>query len=385
MVSTYSQLCPVLFGAGAVQQVAEKVKELGGTKVLCIYDMGVKSSGIADKVVGLLKDAGISLVTYDSVLPDAPADMVNEVGKLAQQEKVDIVIGLGGGSTLDTAKAVTILVQNPLPVNQYFVSRGGSFVSTTPLILIPTTSGTGSESTIMAVIHDEETHMKDSVLRAANLAIVDPELTLTVPKHVTAMTGFDALSHGVESYTTNCGNPKGDILSQNVIRLVTENLEKAVENGSDLEARTNLSLASNLAGIAFNNTFVHFGHAVAHEFGVVFHMPHGIACALTIPEVIRFSSDVAPEKTIRIAQALGVALPKGVTGPEAGELAAAKVRDMMKRLGIKSLKEQGITREAAVACAEGAVRKNPFVNCALKPVDPTVLAGLLGLIYDNYQ
>jgi alcohol dehydrogenase class IV len=385
MVSTYSQLCPVLFGPGAVGQLGDKIKGLGGTKVLCLYDNGVRQSGISDKIVRLITDAGISVVAFGGVLPDAPAEMINEVGLLAQQEKVDIVVGVGGGSTLDTAKAAAVLVQNPLPVSRYYVSRGAQFVSTTPLILIPTTSGTGSECTIMSVVHDKETQMKDSVLRAANLAIVDPELTLTVPKAITAMTGFDALSHAVEALTTNCGNPKSDILALSAITLVAENLEKACRDGSDLEARTNLSLASNLAGIAFNDAFLHFGHAAAHEFGVIFHMPHGVACALTIPEVIRFSSDAAPAKTIKIAKALGLELKNDVTGHEAGELAAQKVRQMMRALEIKSLKAQGISREDAVGCAEGAIRKNPFVSCALKPVTPAVMAELLGLIYDNYM
>ena len=385
MVSSYSQICPVLFGPGAVDKLAEKVSEFHGTKALCIYDRGVEMAGISERIIGLLKNAGIAVVAFGDVLPDAPAEMINDVGLLAQQEKVDIVIGVGGGSTLDTAKAAAILVENPLPIHQHFASRGGKYTSTVPLILIPTTSGTGSECTLMSVIHDKETQMKDAVLRAANLAIVDPELTLTVPRAITAMTGFDALSHAVESLTTICGNPKSDILAFSAITLVMENLEKACDNGSDLEARSNLSLASNLAGIAFNDALVHLGHATAHEFGVIFHMPHGLACALTIPEVIRFSSDVAPDKTIKIAKALGVELPGDISGQQAGELAAQKVRDLMRRLGMKSLKEQGISREAAAGCAEGAIRKNPFVSVALKPITPAVLAELMGLMYDNYQ
>jgi alcohol dehydrogenase class IV len=385
MVSTYSQLCPVVFGPGAINQLADKVREFGGTKALCIYDSGVKAAGISDRLLKILSEAGIGVVAFDEVLPDAPAEIVNQAGKLARDEKVDIVIGIGGGSSLDAAKAASVLVENPLPIQQYFVTKGAAFKAMLPLFLIPTTSGTGSEVSIMAVIHDEESGVKDSVLRPADLAIVDPELTLTVPKSVTAMTGFDALSHAIEAYTTNRTNPKADILCLEVMRLIIGNLEKAYNNGSDLEARTSLSLASNLAGLAFNDAFLHFGHAAAHELGVVFHMPHGVACALTIPEVITFSSDVAPERTKRIADALGVALPKDATAAEAGELAADKVRSLMKKLGIKSLKEQGITKEAAASIAEGAVAHNPFINCALKPVDPPALAGLIARMYDNYQ
>lgn len=385
MVSTYNQLCPVLFGAGAVNQIADKVRQFGGTKALCIYDNGVKAAGISEKIVKLLSEAGIAVVAFDEVLPDAPDDMVNRVGKLAQDEKIDIIIGVGGGSTLDTAKAAAVLAENPLPINQYYVTKGVQFKSTLPLFLIPTTSGTGSEVSIMAVIHDQETHSKASVLRPANLAIVDPELTLTVPKKVTAMTGFDALSHAVEAYTTNCTNPKADILSLSVMELVMGNLEKACDNGSDLEARTNLSLASNLAGIAFNDAFLHFGHAAAHELGVVFHMPHGVACALTVPEVILFTADVAPARVLKIAEAMGVDLKADTTAEQAAILAAQKVRALMKKLEIQSLKEQGISREDAMSIAADAVAHNPFINCALKPVGPVELAELIGKMYDNYQ
>jgi alcohol dehydrogenase class IV len=385
MVSTYSQLCPVLFGPGAVNQLADKVKEYGGTKALCIYDSGVKAAGISERVIRILTEAGIGIVTFDEVEPDAPSGMVNRVGALAQAEKVDIVIGVGGGSTLDTAKAAAVLAENPLPISRHFVTRPFSFKSTIPLFLIPTTSGTGSEVTIMAVIHDEEAHVKDSVLRAANLAIVDPELTLTVPKSVTAMTGFDTLSHAVEAYTTNRTNPKADILCLEVIRLVIKNLEIAYNDGSNLEARTNLSLASNLAGMAFNDAFLHFGHAAAHEMGVVFHMPHGVACALTIPEMITFAADVAPERVVKIAEALGVDYPKGTSAADIAELSAQKVRGLMKRLGIKSLKEQGISKEAAMDIAEGAVEHNTFISSALKPVNPPELRVLIAKMYDNYQ
>jgi len=385
MVSTYSQLCPVLFGPGALNQLPDKVRELGGTKALCLFDKGVKDSGIAGRMLDLLKNAGIPCAVFDGVLPDAPSETVDAAGELGTKEGCDIVIGIGGGSTLDTAKAATVLLQNPPPVSRYFVEKGEPFVSTTPLILIPTTSGTGSEVTIMAVIHDKATQTKASVLRPANLAIVDPELTLTVPPFVTAMTGFDALSHAVEAFTTNRGNPLADVLCKNIMRLVAENLEKACADGSNIEYRTNLALASNWAGIAFNDAFLHFGHAAAHEFGVVFHMPHGVACALTIPEVIVFAAEAEPRKGIEIAEALGLKVCPGECGVQAGHRAASFVRAMMRRLGIPSLKKQGISREAAVACAEGAWHKNSFITAAIKPVDIPLLGELIGKIYDNYQ
>lgn len=385
MVTMYNQLCPVLFGSGAIASIADKVKSFGGTKALCVYDQGVKMTGIADKIIKSLNDAGIKTVIFDEVLPDAPDKVIDKAGRLAQTEKVDIVVGIGGGSSLDTAKAATILVQNPPPITQYFASKGMPFVSTTPLILIPTAAGTGSEVTIMSVVHDEAKHVKEGVLRPANLAIVDPDLTLTVPPLITAATGMDAMSHAIESYTTNCGNPKAEVLSLAAMRIIYENLEKACKDGGDLEARTNLSFASNIAGMAFTEASVHIGHAVAHEFGLQFHMQHGIGCALSLPECVTFSADAAPEKMMKIAEALRIKLPENATAVEAGEMIAASLRDLMHRVNIPSLKAQGITREVAVSCAHNAIANNWFVNCALKPVDDAVVAAEIGKMYDNYQ
>jgi alcohol dehydrogenase class IV len=385
MACSYNQLCPVIFGTGAVEQLPVKVKELGGTKALCIYDNGVKAAGISDKIIAGLAAAGIEVVTFDGVMPDAPDTVINNIGKLAQDEKVDIVIGVGGGSTLDSAKAAAILVENPLPINRYFVTTGIQFQSSTPVILVPTAAGTGSEVTLMAVLHDHELHAKNGVLKAANLAIVDPELTLTVPPAITAATGLDALSHAIEAFTSNRSNPKSDVLSLAAIKLVAENLEIAYKNGSDIASRENLSFASNIAGMAFNDASVHFGHAAAHELGVRLNVSHGVACAYTIPEVIAFSADSIPRKSVQIAEALGLKLPQGTSAEAAANAAADWIRNLMRRLRIKSLREQGISREAAVSCAQGAVENNWFVVCAPKPVDVSVMACLIGRMYDNYM
>ena len=175
------------------------------------------------------------------------------------------------------------------------------------------------------------------------------------------------------------------MLALHAMKLIAANLEKAYKDGSDLEARSNLSLASNFAGMSFNDASVHFGHAAAHEMGIRFHMPHGVACAISLPEVIEFSADVIPEKTVKIARALGVDIPPHTDGTDAGHMAADKVRELMRAVGIKSLKEQGFSREEVLACAEGAVNKNWFVICALKKVTVEVMRKELGKMYDNYQ
>jgi len=385
MVSTYTQLCPVLFGPDASKQLGEKAKEMGAKNVMLIYDKGIGGTGIVDAFEKDLEENGMKVLRFDGVMPDAPKEMVNAAGKLAQDNNIDAIVGIGGGSSLDTAKAISILIENPLPIEDYYPHKGKAFKQERPLILVPTAAGTGSEVTIMAVIHDKDTDAKEFVLRHGDLAILDPCLTMSAPPFVTASTGMDAMSHAAEALTTNCGNPKADLLALHAIKLITDNLPVAFQDGNDLEARTNLSLASNFAGMAFNDASVHFGHAAAHELGVQFHMPHGDACAIALPEVIRFSADIIPEKTANIAEALGIAVPEGAGGAEIGELCAAKIRSLMKEVGIKSLKERGLSREEVVACAEGAVKKNWFVICSLKEITPEVMAEELGEMYDNYQ
>lgn len=385
MAVTYQQLCPVLFGPEASKQLGEKAKELGTSNAMLVYDKGIGSTGIIDGFIKDLEDHDIKVLTFDGVLPDAPKEMIDAAGKLAQDAGIDSVIGVGGGSSLDTAKAIAILIENPLPIEDYYPHKGKAFKQERPLILVPTASGTGSEVTIMSVIHDKDTDAKEFVLRPGNLAILDPCLTLSAPNFVTASTGLDAMSHAAEALTSNGSNPKADLLALQAIRLITENLPVAYADGSNLEARTNLSLASNFAGMAFNDASVHFGHAAAHELGVQFHMPHGDACAIALPEVIRFSADVIPEKTAKIAEALGIDVPAEASGTQIGDLCAAKIRDLMRSVGIKSLKDRGLTREEVVACAEGAVAKNWFTICALKEINPEVMAKELGEMYDNYQ
>ncbi|MBC3797495.1 iron-containing alcohol dehydrogenase [Acetobacterium tundrae] len=385
MISTYTQASPVVFGVDAINQIAEKAKDLGGSRALCIYDQGVKITGMADRIIKLLNDAGIETVVYEGVKPDPTNDAVDTAGQFARDSHVDIIIGIGGGSTLDTAKCVAVLNDNPLPITQYWASLGKKYEMKTPLILVPTSSGTGSEVTMIAAIVDLKTHIKEAVVKPGNLAIVDPALTLTVPPHITAVTGMDALSHAVESYTTNCTNPRSDVLALEAIKLIAQNLEKATCNGSDLEARTQLSLASNFAGISFGDASVHFGHALGHEFGGVFHLPHGAACALTIPEVIVFAADIIPERIINIGKAFGLDFPANTTGLQAAELTAEKVRNLLKAVGIMSLKQLGISRADAVACAKGAVENNWFVSCAVKEVNVDVMAELIEKIYDNFQ
>lgn len=386
MVTNYTMLCPVVFGAGALGELGNKVKELGGNKVFCIYDAGVKNAGLAEKMTKVLDENQIEYEVYEDVKPDPADTIIDQIADIARKSGANLVIGLGGGSSLDAAKSVAGLLTNEGLVSEYYAEDQKGFVNATaPIILIPTAAGTGSEVTVMAVVTDTKKGVKRTILNHANMAIVDPELTLTVPEHVTAATGMDALSHAIEAYTCTGTNPLSDTLALEAVTRIVENLGKACEDGSNLDARTNLCLGSNFAGISFSAAGVHFGHAAAHELGARYHIPHGTLCAIMLPEVIEFSADVLPERIQKIADAMHIDIAEGTTDAEAGKIVADYLRDYMKKIKVRSLKECGLTREDAVACAEGAVTNNWFIILSPKPCDVEKMRELIEKAYDNYQ
>lgn len=375
MFSVYQQKAPVLFGCGAVGQLGDKVKELGGTKVFLVYDEGVKKSGIADRVKGILVSAGLDVVVYDQVGFEAPDVDVDKGAEFAIKSGVDCVVGLGGGSCLDISKFFAVLLHNPPPVSQYYAYKVPKHLPHPPVILIPTCSGTGSEVTAHGVVHDVATNKKEAVLCYSDLSILDPELCVTAPPKVTAYTGMDAMSHAVEAYLSNTPNPKSDLLALDAIRRIAANIERAYINGADIEARTELALASNFAGLAFNDASVIFGHAIAHTFGLELGIPHGIGCALVLPEVIAFSEKAVPERVENIRKALGAA---------EGQSAPGFVRDLMRKVGIPSLKSMGHSREKTISLAEPAMY-DWFIIRSPIDVDAGVMADVLAAVYDNYQ
>ena len=385
MTTTFSQICPVFFEAYASEKTGEKAKEFHAKKAFCVCDKGIASCGIADKILNFLEEEGIEAKLYDDVLPDAPDTMIDSAANIARNFDADLVIGIGGGSSLDAAKSIAVLLDNPGPIHQYYLSRNTPYLSDTPLICIPTASGTGSEVTSVSVIHDHVSDSKETIIKNPSLAIVDPVLTLGLPPFTTAITAMDAFSHAVEAYTTRIPNPHSDALALHAVRLIHSNILTAFQDGSNLEARTNLAKASNLAGIAFNDAITHFGHAVAHEFGIRFHMPHGLACALTLPTVLTFAGDALPQRSMDLARAMNLPLALNCTGKEAAECAADRVRTLLRELKIPSLKEQGITREDAVACAKDAYEKAFFIIYTPREITITDLADLIGQMYDTYQ
>ena len=291
MPSIFSSPNSVLFGKGTVHETGKRLHEMGCTKVIVIHDEGVRAAGIIDLVIDYIHSAGIETVSYGKVLPDPPDWSVDEAGTLGVEEKVDGVVGIGGGSSLDTAKGVKVLLDNPTPINQYFGRFKGVKNTTKPLLLIPTTAGTGSEQTPGGTITDTKLNAKNVVEiigRAVDLAIVDPELTISLPPAVTAITGMDALCHLTESFTSKWANRYCETFSREGIPLVGRYLVRAFEKGSDLEAREGMMFAASLGGMSMLGPLCHLGHDIGRRLGANFNMPHGLSCSVCLPQVVEY-------------------------------------------------------------------------------------------------
>lgn len=307
---TFGLPTQIEFGVGSIKKISSFVKEFGCKKVMIVTDRGVVNAGILEKVITLLEGDKIKYDVFDKVESDPSTFIIEEIYKKVQEEKSDIIIAIGGGSPMDASKGVSLLMGNEGRLQDYAgvnkVKNKGM-----PFIAIPTTAGTGSEVTIFAVLSDLEANTKFTVtspLIAPDIAILDPELTLTLPAKMTAATGLDALTHAIEAYTSLISDPISDVLALKSMGLIYKYLPRAVNNSSDLEARTQMLQAELMAGIAFNNAFLGLSHAIASPLGAHFHIPHGIANAVMLPYVMKFNYMAAPEKYINIASSFGIGL-----------------------------------------------------------------------------
>jgi alcohol dehydrogenase len=373
----------VLFGEHASDQTGERTKMLGCSKVLCVYDKGVKDAGIVEPIIENLKKAGLEVIHYGGVLADPPDTMVNECGELARKEKVDGIVGVGGGSTLDTAKAVNVMLGNPGPIENYYIQPGAPpHKPGKPLVLVPTTAGTGSEITYVAVLSRTATGAKHGVLgpaTIASLAIVDPLLTLGLPPAITAATGMDTFAHALEAYTAAGQNMMSDMLSEKAIELTVRYLPEVVKNGSDIEARTNMCFACLIAGMSFTDAKTHFGHAFGHALGSRHHIPHGTGCAIAQPGVIAIVADLMPKKVRRIGELMGLPLADNLSSAELGKRVSEGIAAFNKKLGVPTLRELNIKESDFVPLAEGIMKDVCFLFMPVKLGPQDVLKVIQGL------
>lgn len=334
-VHTFFSPHKIVFGMEAAAQTGSAAKELGVDKMLIVTDPGVAGAGLLDPVTASLDQAGIKCAVFDRVEPEPAARLVDQGAAMYQSEGCDSVLGIGGGSSLDVAKGVAVLGGNPGSILDYC---GMDLVPkrAAPKILMPTTSGTGSEITRVLVITDEAENTKKvvySFFTLADIAIVDPALTLSCPPKVTADTGMDALVHAVETYVSMNATPFSDVLAEKAIALIGRYLPIAWAKGSNEEARFQMSLAATLAGMAFASGGLGAVHGLSYVLGTEYHMPHGRSNAIMLPWVMDFNIPGAPEKYAVIAELLGQDT-EGLSVTEAAYLSVEAVEELLTTMDL---------------------------------------------------
>ena len=342
------------FSEGASAKLAGAVNALGFSKPFIVTDQGILRHSLLNEALASLKFAGLNYTVYSDVQTDPPEDNVISAAELARQKGCDGVIGFGGGSSMDVAKLVAALISDEQPLQQMY---GVNQITTSrvPLIQIPTTAGTGSEATCVSIVTTGESSKAGVVsdILFADTIILDPVLTLELPAHITAATGIDAMVHTIEAFSSKrLKNPISDMLALKALSLISSNLERAVANGSDLNARSDLLLGAMFAGQAFANAPVGAVHALAYPLGGIFHIPHGLSNSLVLPHVLRFN---APQAEHLYTQLMPVILPTSSSAQNstAAEQLAEYFSALAKRLGLETrLREVGVTEPSLEFLAE---------------------------------
>ena len=351
----------LLFGEGCSNDIGKWLKDLGSSRVLLVTDEGLKKIGLAGQIENRIRHEDLTVVTYSDVKENPTVTNVHEGRDLIKKENIDAIVALGGGSSMDAAKAIGILSAHDGSIVEYELGLKPFVKSGPTLIAIPTTSGTGSEATMGAVITDPRTHRKFDVvdpMMAPRLSLVDPLLTVSLPAALTGATGMDALTHAIEGYTATLASPLTDALHLKAIELIGKNLVKAYTDGSDKEARTNIMMASLIAGIGFPNSGLGAVHGLSLPLGGRFNIPHGIANAIILPHVMKFNLSSCPNKFSDIAKALD----GKNKNPEQSVEAVLKLR---RELSIPVLRSYDIQLKDLPLLAKDALGRNS--NCVTNP------------------
>jgi len=354
-----------IFGLGSISQVGVECRNLGASSALIVFDPGLSETGLEPKIQEILKKNRIKPIMFKEIMPEPSPDCADKGAQVAREEKVKCVIGIGGGSAMDVAKAIAVLAKNEGRAEDY-IGLGLVKKPGLPAIMIPTTAGTGSEATFTAVFTMRESKKKggiNSPFLFPHLAILDPELTIELPPEVTAYTGMDALTHAIESYTSRQAHFLSESISIQAIRMITAYLRQAVYQGDEIEARSAMLKGSYLAGLGLAMSGVGAVHALAYPLGALFDIPHGMANALLLPYVMEYNfpgdmekyaiiSEVMEEKELDLSQR------------DTAAYAAQAVRELSRDIGIPQTLEQiNIPEEAIPEMAEGAIKVDrPMMN-----------------------
>lgn len=335
-VSTYFIPTVNLIGAGCVNEVGEKIKSLGGKKVLIVTDAFLAKIGLANRIKGIVEEVGLESVIFDGAEPNPTDKNVDAGFKVWQDNNCDALITLGGGSSHDCGKGVGLLASNGGKIHDYESTQSTNpFV---PYVAVNTTAGTASEMTRFCVITDTSRKVKMAIADwriTANVSINDPELHMGMPSGLTAATGMDALTHAIEAYVSTAANPLTDSAALMAIKLTAKYLPVAVANGTNMEAREKMAYAQFLAGMAFNNASLGYVHAMAHQLGGFYNLPHGVCNAILLPHVEQFNLISCADRLRDIAVEMGENID-GLSVNEAAQKAIDSIKKLSVSIGIPS-------------------------------------------------
>ena len=324
-----------LMGADCLKDAGEQVAELGFKKALIVTDKVLGQIGIVKKVTDVLDNKSIEYAIYDETKPNPTVKNVNDGLALLKEKECDFVISLGGGSAHDCAKGIALLATNGGEIKDY-EGVDKSKKPQLPMVGINTTAGTGSEMTLFAIITDEERHIKMALVDkhlTPIIAVNDPMLMLAMPKSLTAATGMDALTHAIEAYVSTSATPITDACAEKAIELISNYLVNAVENGEDVEARDMMAYAEYLAGMAFNNASLGYVHAMAHQLGGFYNLPHGVCNAILLPHVQEYNKATSASRLAKIAKIMGGNI-EGLTDEQGADLCIDMIKSLSQNVGI---------------------------------------------------
>ncbi|SIQ19428.1 iron-containing alcohol dehydrogenase family protein [Halanaerobium kushneri] len=346
----------VLVGPGCVRKIGKEAVELGN-KALLVTDKGITNLNLHSSTVRSLEKNGVQIHIYDQVQSDPDDKVIMEGVRTARDKNVDFIVAIGGGSSLDAAKAISFMLNNPEPISQY---EGADKIENPglPLIAIATTAGTGSEVSVSTVVTDSKRNKKmviSSKYLVPKIAVVDAELTSGLPASITAATGIDVLVHAVEAYLSKNSITISRALADHSVKYVVENLPLAVGNGENIEARHRMCIASLMAGMAFSNVGLGVCHATAHQLGTTYNIPHGVANAIMLPAVLKFNKLVSKKQLSELAHSLGAKI-EGLTEREAAEAAIKEIKYLISDLGLpSSISEIGGSKDDFKSMARDAL------------------------------
>ncbi|WP_150267880.1 iron-containing alcohol dehydrogenase [Paenibacillus tepidiphilus] len=357
-----------IMGKGCLSDIAPYIKELKLSKALVVTDKFLMKSGIAGKVLAVLDEAGIEYAVYDEVKPNPTCKNVHDGVDFLKANGCDHLISIGGGSPQDTAKGIGIIATNGGHIKEYEGVHKSQHKSL-PIVAVNTTAGTSAEVTINYVITDEERKVKMVMVDKNSLAAIsvnDPELMLGKPADLTAATGMDALTHAIEALVTPGAYPVTDATALAAVELIFNNLARTVKNGQDIEAREQMVYAIFLGGLAFNNAGLGYVHAMAHQLGGVYDLPHGVCNAMLLPYVEEENAKVVPHRFRNIAKAIGLQI-EGKSDKECADFVIESIKALSKEVGIPSkLSELGVNEVDLDLLAENSMKDacapgNPFI------------------------